>query len=63
MFTTLFDATAKIDSASSKKKTRKIDNFIAPEMVVQLSSNDGTLARAFFMRPALGAGFVPPRQR
>src|SRR5205814_2803337 len=28
-----------------------------------LWSNEGSFARAFFMRPALGAGFVPPRQR
>ena len=28
-----------------------------------LWSNEDSFARAFFMRPALGAGFVPPRQQ
>src|SRR5207253_1313279 len=48
MFTTLFDATAKIDDTSSKKKTRRIDNFMAPQIRGQISGNEDIFSRQSF---------------
>jgi hypothetical protein len=47
----------KAHAGTDKNKTalRKIDNFIPKEMAVQISSNDGALARASFqLRNVLG---------